>query len=387
MGVYKGCVVSKRDLNGKGLLTVCPTGADITDANNWISVKYVSFYGGGVQAGAAFVPEVNQEILYDYAENDTTNTYYYLGAVMDQQYDILQDQAAYTDDQDPAFGEEQTLPHDAQDSKEAFQSMSYGWSTPLGHQLVMRENRDTEQSRQQISLKSAGGHGLLLNDVAHNGGAYLYSYGQKSSVRLTDSEDDSSEIGPEGVAINAGGNLTLHSAEGNASLTVQDGGNLEIKNHSTTAKGTPETRKSQTGNIIIQSDRGDISLISTGNGIFIDCIGTDKEDGTTAASFQVRSNNRIHLYSDKGIDMKSLGDINIKGRNVNIESDTSQGGTIQLNPLPPNSIDIRMAIRKTNFEIDAEKLFGWWPFFSDPLWSGNYSYFNNVNTSTPLKQL
>jgi hypothetical protein len=387
MAVYKGCIISKRDLNGKGLLTVCPTGSNADDPNNWISVKYVSFYGGGSYTGAGFVPEVNQEILYDFAENDTTNTYYYLGSVIDQQYDVAQRDAAYPQGKDPSLGREQTMPHDSEDSKEASQSMSYGVTTPTGHHLLMRENRDTQQTRAGVSLKSSQGHGLLLNDVPHHSGPYLYSSGEKATIRLSDSDDDSSDLGPEGIGIKAGGNLNMHSAEGNVSLTVQDGGNMEIKNHSTTSKGTPLTRKSQTGNIIIQSDRGDISLISTGNGIFIDCIGTDKEDGTTAASFQVRSQNKIHLYAEKGIDMKSLGDINIKGRNVNIESDVAQAGTIQLNPLPPNSIDIQMAIRKTNFEIDAEKLFGWWPFFMNPLWSTNYSYFNNVNTSTPLKQL
>jgi len=380
MPVYKGCVMSKADVLGKGLLTVCPTGAICDDPKNWISVKYVSFYGGGDgHSGAAFIPEPNTEILYDYVENDTTNSYYYLGVVLDPQIDIVQTQEIWPDDHNPATGDEQTLWHDEDDGKDNSQSMSYGWSTPLGHHLLMRENRTSTKSSTQVSLKSAAGHGLLLNDVAHADGVLLYSAFQKAYIRLTPdyADDTPGGIGPEGVDIYCGGNMSLHSSEGGISMSVQDGKNIEILNHSTQSHGAT-FRRSRSGNVIIGTDNGDVRISSKGNGVFIDCYGASRQDGTTAPSVQIRSQNKIHLYSDNGIDLKSLGDINIRGKNVNIESDVAQNGKINLNPLT-TSVDNSIKLRKTNLEIDYETLFGWFPFFLNPLWSLNYTGFNNTD--------
>ena len=68
--------------------------------------------------------------------------------------------------------------------------------------------------------------------------------------------------------------------------------------------------------------------------------------------------------------MKTLGDINMKGRNVNIQSDTLLGGTIQLNSTTP--IDPFIKISKTNPEMVYETLFSVFPFFLDPQFSVNY---------------
>jgi len=230
MAVYKGCVVSKRDLLGQGQLTVCPHGSDPDDQSMWIGVKYVSFYGGGLYAGAGFVPEVNQEILYDFVINDETNSYYYLGSVMDPSFDKIQADAMYPQDKDPKTGSNQTLSWDEEDGVENAQSMSYGWTTPLGHHVLSRENRDTDNSRSAMSVRSGQGHGLLLNDVPHEEGALLYSSGQKSKIRLTDTDSDDVMVGPEGISIDAGGNISLHSAEGNISIDIQDGNNIVIQN-------------------------------------------------------------------------------------------------------------------------------------------------------------
>ena len=77
------------------------------------------------------------------------------------------------------------------------------------------------------------------------------------------------------------------------------------------------------------------------------------------------------MFAQNGIDLKSLGDVNIKGKNVNIQSDVSLGGKVQLNPVVP--LDLAIGIRKTNQEIDYEFILGVFPFFFDPLWTPNYT--------------
>ena len=384
-----GTVISKKDFDGKGNLTVCPKGLDATDPKNYRDVKYVSFYGGGQYAGAGFIPEVNTDILFDTAQNDTGPYYYYLGSIWDSEKDQKQNPIGVRQDKDPQQGAPLLSPHDAEDGKDNNQSMSYGITTPLGHSLLMRENRTASKDNKAIDLKSARGHGLRLDDSSDTQKVNLYSKDQGASLKLTDLESENKTIGPEGAKLHSIGNNIIESSEGEMTLKVTDGRNINISNFSTGSKKStptiPGVFNSETGNITLESDTGNIVIRNSGNGVFIDCLGlpggaSEQVPGGTGASFQVRSNNKIHLYSDMGIDIKSLGDINISGRNVRIQSDTSQGGVIELNPFEtPNSMDALMGIRKTNLEIDYEFFLTVFPFFMDPRWALNYTQGPNLD--------
>jgi|TARA_A100000172_G_scaffold41301_3_gene25217 hypothetical protein len=377
--VYVGNVISKKDILGKGSLTVCPKGLDEKDPNNWIDVKYTSFYSAGTNSAAVFLPETNTEILYDIAKNDADKTYYFVSCIITPNVDKAQVLQPETSDKNPELGGENTYPHDPEDGKYNNQSMSYGISTPLGHSILMLEGRDESSDNTGIRISSAKGHAVVLDDSAETQKAVFKSKDQGASLTLTDLKSEEPIVGPEGAYLKAIGNTYVESAEGDLVLRVQDGRNLKIHNKATGSHGDPlpATKRSSFGNIEIATSRGDISIVSRGNGVFIDCLGGDKSTGETGATFQVRSNNKISLYSENGIDIKSLGDVNIKGRNVNIQSDTATQGKIQLNPVVP--LDLSMGIRKTNQETDFENFFGVFPFFFNPLWSPNYTVGPNTD--------
>ena len=141
--------------------------------------------------------------------------------------------------------------------------------------------------------------------------------------------------------------------------------------------------KGSSGNVIIESDKGNISIRNHGNGVFIDCLGAQQSDGSTGASFQVRSNNKIHLYAQNGIDIKSTGDINMIGANVNIkavDSQTGIPGKINLNSAI-NDPDLNMGIRKTTAEMDSELTGSVLRFFdSNNGWDSNYVPGDNTSS-------
>jgi len=382
--MYVGTVVSKKDFTGQGCLTVIPHNLDTKQT---IEVKYVSFYGGGKYAGATFVPEENTEILYDRAVNDKNAHYYYIGSVVQPSIDRIQEAALHPSDKNPSLGGSNKNPADSDDYKQNNQSMSYGISTPLGNHMLLRDNRNNKEDKKGVRLGSAEGRGLNLDDSSNTKKVNLYSKDQAASLKLTDLEStEDKEIGPEGALLRASRNVTVESKEGEMVFRVKDGRNIKIINSSTRSHASKNQRRSSSGNIQIVSDRGEVRIINHGNGVFIDCIGDEQQDGTTGASFQVRSNNKIQLFADNGIDLKSLGDINISGRSIFLQSDVERGGRIELNPYETTkTLDQgSIGIRKTNEEIDYETFFGIFPFFFDPLWNNNYTV--GPNHDVRLKQ-
>ena len=366
--MYKGKVMSKRDILGKGELTVCPTGSDDKNPSDWIAVKYQSFYIGGEAAGAVFIPEYGTEITYDQCENDPDNEWYFVGCVMKPNRDKTQMGQPTPADKNKDLGAPLLYPHDSEDGKYNAQSMSYGVRSPLGHQFLMLEGRNQESDVKGIRTVTAGDRGLTLDDSSKSKRVNLHSAFQNSNVVLTDSRVSDLEgkmIGPESAQVNAKRSVLLDAQEGSIKLKVKDGLNIVISNPSTQSHaplGDPfgEGRRlyGESGNVVIEADRGDISIRNHGNGVFIDCIGAEQEDGSTGASFQVRSNNKIHLYAQNGIDIKTTGDLNMVGANVNIKAFdyvTNTPGVINLNStvVDPN---LFMSIRKTNAEMDIETI-------------------------------
>jgi hypothetical protein len=385
--MYIGTVVSKKDITGKGSLTVCPKGLDIDDSNNYREVKYVSFYAGKY-SGAMFVPETNTDILYDIADNDSERHYYYIGSILDPSLDRVQETPITPADKNSSLGAMNTNPADPEDGEANNQSMSYGVASPLGNHFILKDTRTKEANNTGVRVGSARGHGLSLDDSSDTQKVNLFSKDQAATLKLTDIESEDSEIGPEGALLRAVRNLILESKEGDMIFRVKDGRNLKITNSSTGSHAGPTSplgARGESGNIEIVSDRGDITIKNHGNGVFIDCMGAEQLNGSTGASFQVRSNNRIQLYSDNGIDLKSLGDINISGKSVNIQSDVVRGGTIQLNPFDTTfggriAFDTAtMGVRKTNLEIDYENFYGAFPFFMQPEWTINYTTGPNID--------
>jgi len=392
--------MSKKDLLGRGDLTVCPTGSDEDDAASLITVKYQSFYIGGEYAGAVFIPEAGTEITYDKCVNDPNNEWFFVGCVMKPSRDKVQLGKPTPSDENPDLGAPGLYPHDSEDGKFNAQSMAYGIRTPLGHQILMQEGRNPDEDVKGITIESAGGRGVRVDDSSKAKRVNVHSQSNSANLVLTDnrvSDLEGKMLGPESAHLYARRNVMIDAQEGDMKLQIKDGLNIVISNSSTQSHApisiftadpinNPEYLLGKSGNVIIESDRGDISIRNHGNGVFIDCMGGQQEDGSTGASFQVRSANKIHLYAQNGIDIKSAGDINMVGRNINLQAYdyvNNTPGVINLNPtvFSPNSY---MAIRKTNAEMDAE-LSGEPPlqfFDSGNGWDANY--FPGKNTDFNL---
>lgn len=355
MNIFRGMVVTKRDGTKKGLLTVVPNGTSVdltkpVPADSTVDVFYVSPYIGGANSGRVEIPEANTQILYCSVENDIPikPDYYYLGSVFNQEYEIVQRGNAHKQG-DPRPGS----PADSEDFSFSDQSMTYGIKTPEQKEIVIQEGRSPTTDSKRVKIQSSRKHGLFLDDSSETQKVNLKSGFQGAGLELRDEEGDKDPSkGPDSANLYAKGNLQIRSWEGGMKIDLVDGNNLDILNNSRGSKtsGSVNKRQAEFGNMTIHTDRGDVLIRSGGNGVFIDCYGNDPVSDNTLpyASFQVRSQNRIHLYASNGIDLKSSGDINIDGKNVNIKGDT-----IQLNPT--FSVSDKMSIRKTNDEILAEE--------------------------------
>jgi len=381
MNIMRGTVVTKRDPDLAGFMSVVPDGADVditkpVPADACVNVRYVSPYLGGSRSGRVEIPESGVQILYCIVDNDMplSPDYFYLGSIYKPDFDIVQSDSP-TVQGDPA----PRSPADSSDYQYNGQSMTYGTKTPTQKQIVIQEGRNPEGDSQRVKLQSSKGHALYLDDSAETSKVNLKSSGQESGLELRDDVGDKDPAhGPSSFNLYAKQGGNIRAWEGGLKLDIVDGNNMQILNNSRGSKvsGSVDKRKAGFGNIEIHTDRGDILIRSGGNGIFIDCYGKDQTTGE-AASFQVRSQNRIHLYASNGIDLKSSGDINIDGANVNIKGD-------KINLNPTESVSGKMRIRKTNIEILAEATDGTpKKFFSeDSNFDENYN--EGRNTSGPL---
>ena len=369
MKILKGTVVSKRDGSHNGWLTVQPDkagasvpygppeGPETQIIDYTVEVKYCSPYGGGEYAGFVMMPEADQQIIYCQAENDVEQTYFYLGSIIGPTFDMEQEKAlGRTAVPDPV------MPHDYDDYSMNSQSMSYGMQNPINQQVVLQDFKGIEDGKavnnKKIKLKSQRGHALTLDDSTETQKVNLRSASHGAGLELRDMDGDHDPSkGPESAYLYGKQNVTMRSWKGGMKIGVVDGQNLDILNNSTggnSVSGNVDSpvlgaaqKAASFGNIQIHTDRGDVVISSGGNGVFIDCMGGDPNAGT-GSSFQVRSQNKIHLYSSKGIDLKSDGPVNIKGGSVKIE-----GSTIDLNPTA--SISSGFGVRNTNADILREK--------------------------------
>ena len=344
-------------------MQVVPYGYSKFERDNEITVIYTSPYCGNIYAGWIAIPEEGTEILYCVADN-TTDDYYYMNSLPFSDVEAYASKSAYRS----GFGDDMSLasrnPANENDYKNEGIPQTYGFRSPLGNQLLLKDTVSDEEDDKGLVIRSARNHSLNLNDSSDTNGITMQTNGGPSKITLTPSDSENTLIGPEGVETKANGNIITNSTNGSIKIRVDDGDNIQIFNNSTGSQMGPNKAlgRSKLGNVQIATKRGDIDIKSGGHGVFIDCYGT--------GDVQIRSKNKIKLFSTQGIDMKTLGDINMKGRNVNIQSDTSLGGTIQLNSTTP--IDPFIKISKTNPEMVFETLFTVFPFFLEPQFSINY---------------
>ena len=363
MKINRGLVVSRRDSTKEGLLLVVPYGRNRFDRTNELSVVYTTPYRGNIYAGMWFVPEELTEVLYCQAEN-STDIYYYLCSLPFSEVEAYEGESAFRSGFGPEMELSSRVPVNEDEYKNEGLPQTYGFRTPLGNGLLLKDTVNSEEDDKGVVLRSARNNVLNLNDSAEAHGITLQTNGAASKISLTPTDSENTTIGPEGVETKANGNIITNSTNGSIKIRVDDGENIQIHNNSTGSQlgPTKELFRDRLANVQISTKRGDIDIKSGGHGVFIDCYGT--------GDVQIRSKNKIKLFSTQGIDMKTLGDINMKGRNVNIQSDTLLGGTIQLNSTTP--IDPFIRISKTNPEMVYETLFSVFPFFLDPQFSVNY---------------
>tara|TARA_R110000824_G_scaffold145067_1_gene313310 strand:- start:505 stop:987 length:483 start_codon:yes stop_codon:yes gene_type:complete len=134
------------------------------------------------------------------------------------------------------------------------------------------------------------------------------------------------------------------SREGNIILEVgTNGEEIVLTNKSSTKHGKAPLNKSS-ANIRIISDNGNIIIetYDVSGGIFID------NKGGPDSTVQIRSRGNVGVFASEGINMATVGAINIQGSSVNIQSDTDNGGTIELNP--NFDVDDNMKIQLNNWD-------------------------------------
>lgn len=364
MKIYRGIVTSKTDSTRSGYISVVPYGFNRYDRSNEVTVVYTTPYAGNIYAGWIAIPEEGTEVLYCVADN-STDTYYYMASLPFSNVEMYKASPVYREGFQTGLVQSQN-PANENEYKYDNLPQTYGFRSPLGNQLLLKDSRSENETTDDkgIVLKSARNHCLNLNDSSESNQITLSTNGSPSQITLTPSESENTTVGPEGIEVKATGNVITNSVNGSIKIRVDDGKNIQIYNNSTGSQMGPDKLlgRAGLGNVQIYSKRGDIDIKSGGHGVFIDCYGT--------GDVQIRSKNKIKLFSSAGIDMKTLGDINMKGRNVNIESNTAIGGKINLNSMI--SVDPLLKISKTNPEMVFETLFTVFPFFMDPEFSINY---------------
>ncbi len=340
-----GTVTSNADPTRQGMIAVQFDG----ELPGSVWVWYGTPYGGGHHSGFGAIPEVGTRVLCCKPENDPS-------------YHFLSCTTAPTQNSEiqgrPVFEDEATSKNIGFNPKLynfASIPMSYGITTPLKNQILLKDDRNSARMNPGIRLKSATGKVVALNDAPGVDAIVLKTGNEMAGIKITENKVKEGIVGPNSIYSACKGSSTTVSREGNITLEVgTNGREIQLVNKSSVKHGEAPYNKSS-GNIRIISDNGNIIIetYDVEGGVFIDTKGGD--DSTV----QVRSRGNVGVFASKGIAMRSAGDVNIKGANVNIQSDA--GGKIELNPT--FDVDDNMSIQLNNYDQMKNE-------------DGNYSFFD-----------
>ena len=355
-----GTVTSNADPTRQGLLAVQFDG-DLP-GSTW--VWYGTPYAGGHHSGFGAIPEVGTRILACKPENDTD--YHFLSCTTAPSSNkSYQGRPAFAD-----FVSTGNLGFNPKLYNFSPVPMSYGITTPLKNQILLKDDRNTQRRNTGIRLKSQKGKVIALNDSPGVDAVIIANGTKMAGIKITDSKVQEGIVGANSIYSACQGTSTNLSRKGSVVLEVGMGGNeMVLINKSGVKHGKAPYDKSA-GNIKIKSDNGNIIIetYDVEGGVFIDARGSEE------STVQVRSRGNVGVFASRGIDLRSAGEINIEadedinmiGKAINIKATdgntTIVGDNIELNP-PLSDITTDMSIQLNNWDQMKNV-------------DGNYSFFN-----------
>lgn len=323
MKTYIGRVVNSIDPEYQGNMMVSINNTSVEDGDMLVSVSYVSPAAG--PTGGGFIAPVDEGSLVLITTVDNDSGYYYMGTVMEG------------------------IPRGNPNVYSAGQRItSTGLTSKEGAGLEVTTEISESSFRQDTRVKGAGGQGqMIINTHPGNESVTLQAAGMNSKVKLTGAHNTS----PDKIEIDANKSVISRSRSGSNTVNVgPKGGEIKIHN-----EGSP-FMPFRTGPM--QPFNGDIRIESENNNVIIkSCaepalIGTDTPDGggvtiqagtvpNALTEIRVDSQGMVYIIgalgikmeSSANIDLNAVGQVNIKGAQVNLQPTPAIAPML---PIPPS---------------------------------------------------
>ena len=224
-----------------------------------------------------------------------------------------------------------------------------------GGGLEIIEEKNDNMMNKKVVVQSGSGKKVSLNDNP-TADAIVLDSGNGASIRITDNPQNPLDSA-RAVIINSDGPQRFINGKSQTSIAVVDGRELNLINDSPGLMGSPVA---PAGNVNIQSKWRDVNIFSQGpeGKIFIKNINQSAVDpiieistGGVGGAIDIKTNGKVRISALEGIDIDSLGPINMRGTSINMEATAGDvnikglgtvslqsDATIQLNPptpLPP----------------------------------------------------
>lgn len=359
-----GTVVSNADPTRQGMIAVQFDGEGQSGA---VWVWYGTPYGGGHHSGFGAIPEKGTRVLCCKPENDTS--YHFLSCTTaPTPMSEVEGRPAFED-----YVSTTNLGFNSKLYNFAPIPMSYGITTPLKNQILLKDDRNSERMNTGIRLKSQTGKVVALNDSPGVDSIIIKTGNEMAGIKITENNVNESTVGPNSIYSACKGSSTMVSREGNIVLEVgTNGKEIQLVNKSSVKHGKAPFNKNS-ANIRIMSDNGNIIIetYDVEGGVFID------NHGGKDSTVQVRSRGDVGVFASQGISLRSAGEINIEadedinikgGKAINIEAEndtTVIGAKIHLNP-PSSDITTDMSIQLNNHDQMLNE-------------NGDYEFFDEVS--------
>ena len=346
-----GTVTDNADPTRRGMIAVSFDGS--IDGSEW--VWYGTPYGGGHHSGFGAIPEVGTRVLCCKPDND--NSYHFLSCTTAPS--PMQGHTGRPVFED--FVTTDNLGFNPKLYKFSPAPMSYGITTPLKNQILLKDDRNSERMDMGVRVKSQTGKTLSLNDSPGVDAIILSTGNQMAGIKITEGKVKEGIVGPNSIYSACKGSSTMVSREGNIVLEVgSNGKELQLVNKSSVKHGKAPYNKAS-ANIKIRTDNGNIIIetFDVDGGVFID------NKGGPDSTVQVRSRGNVGVFASQGINLRSAGEVNIEAdENINIMSHKDvniKGSKIKLND--PDHPDTDMSIKLNNWDQMKNE-------------DGNYSFFS-----------
>jgi len=333
--IFVGTVISDIDVSMRGRMEV-----DV-DSYGIVEVKYVTpYFGGGSGGGFWGIPAPGTVILVCSPANKGDD-WYYMGSVVEPPLGMLgdaeEDEAFINEVDDtgtltgPAAHADIPVMPDPDIYKSRGRPMKYMFKSPKGHALTLSDQYDPEYHNTKISMESANGKKIELNDSPMSDNVLMRNeHGDKIKISSNYNPPDQ---GARAITVDSVGPHLYMSRNGGIKIWVNDGSNMDLINTSTGAMREKDSDVSTWGKINMVANNNDIVIqckegSATPNfgipSIFIETEGSE-------SVIQISSNNKINIVAENGIDItSSTGDINMTAETGNIKLSTP-AGKIDLN--------------------------------------------------------